>query len=192
MTIAPARARVAARRGEYNRMKNADYRVIRSARRTIALEISRDLALTVRAPYALSDREIARFVSGKADWIERHRARLLAQPIPKEPTPEEMKALIGAAHRVIPEKVRLWGARMGLAPTRITITRARTRYGSCSASNSVSFSCRLMLREDALIDYVVVHELAHIVYKNHGRTFHQLIEAYLPGHRVLEKSLRGR
>lgn len=172
-------------------MKNTDYRVIRSARRTIALEITADLTLTVRAPYALPDREIARFVAGKADWIERHRARLEARPIPVEPSPEEFQALLSAARRVIPEKVRLWGARMGLAPTRVTITRARTRYGSCSAGNSVSFSCRLMLREEALIDYVVVHELAHIRHKNHGRAFHQLIETYLPGHRALEKRLRG-
>lgn len=173
-------------------MKNANYRVVRSARRTLALEIARDLTLTVRAPYALSDREIARFVSGKADWIEHHRARLMARPVPVEPSSEELKALIRAAHRVLPEKVRLWGGRMGLNPTRITITRARTRYGSCSAKNSISFSCRLMSREDDLIDYVVVHELAHIRFKNHGKAFHQLIEQYLPGHRALEKRLRGR
>ena len=182
----------AAAQSEYYLMKNADYRVIRSARRTIALEISPDLSLTVRAPHALPDREIARFVLGKADWIEHHRARLMARPIPVEPSPEEFQALIRAAHRVIPEKVRLWGARMGLTPTRITITRARTRYGSCSARDSISFSCRLMLREDALVDYVVVHELAHIRHKNHGKAFHQLIEKYLPGHRALEKRLRGR
>lgn len=172
-------------------MKNTNYRVIRSARRTIALEISGDLTLTVRAPRALPDREIARFVAGKADWIERHRARLAQRPVPVEPSPEEFEALFRAAGRVIPEKVRLWGARMGLAPTRVTITRARTRYGSCSAKNAVSFSCRLMLKEDALVDYVVVHELAHLCHKNHGRAFHQLIEKHLPGHRALEKRLRG-
>ena len=173
-------------------MKKLDYRVIRSARRTLALEISGDLSLTVRAPYALPDREIARFVQGKADWIARHRARLSARPVPSEPTPEEFKALIRAAHQLIPEKVRFWGERMGLSPIRITITRARTRYGCCSAKNALSFSCRLMRREDALVDYVVVHELAHIRHKNHGREFHQLIERYLPGHRALEKRLRGR
>ena len=116
----------------------------------------------------------------------------MERPVPVEPSPEELKALIRAAHRVLPEKVRLWGGRMGLNPTRITITRARTRYGSCSAKNSISFSCRLMSREDDLIDYVVVHELAHIRFKNHGKAFHQLIEQYLPGHRALEKRLRGR
>jgi predicted metal-dependent hydrolase len=173
-------------------MKKADYRVIRSARRTLALELASDLTLTVRAPYSLPEREIARFVQGKADWIERHRARMRARPALSEPSPEEFKALIRAAHQVIPGKVRLWGERMGLSPTRITITRARTRYGSCSAKNAVSFSCRLMQREDELIDYVVVHELAHIRHKNHAREFHQLIENTLPGHRALEKRLRGR
>jgi predicted metal-dependent hydrolase len=173
-------------------MKNANYQVIRSARRSIALEISSDLSLTVRAPFHLPEREIARFVQGKADWIERHRERMKARPIPVEPSPEEFKALIRAARAVIPEKVRLWSDRMGLSPTRISITRARTRYGSCSGKNAISFSCRLMQREDDLIDYVVVHELAHILHKNHGRDFHQLIEQNLPAHRALEKRLRGR
>ncbi len=173
-------------------MKDFDYRVIRSGRRTIALELSPDGALTVRAPYALPDREVERFVRGRADWIERHRARFLTRQLPGEPTEAEIKALIDAARRVIPEKVRLWGARMGLRPTRVTITRARTRYGSCSAKNAVSFSCRLMQREEDLVDYVVVHELAHIRFKNHGPAFHTLIEAYQPGHRALEKRLRGR
>ncbi len=173
-------------------MKQRDYQVIRSARRTLALEISPDLTLTVRAPYALPDREIARFVSGKADWIERHRARLQAKPLPAEPTPEEMQALIRTARRVIPDRVRFWSGRMGLVPTRISISRARTRYGSCSAKNALSFSARLMLKDGELIDYVVVHELAHIRYKNHAQAFHELIEQFLPGHRKLEKRLRGR
>ena len=179
-------------KGEYPRMNQRDYQVIRSARKTLALELSTDLKLTVRAPYALSDREIARFVSGKADWIERHRARLRARPMPIEPTPEEFKALIQTARRVIPDRIRFWSAQMNLVPARISISRARTRYGSCSAKNALSFSCRLMLRDDALIDYVVVHELAHIRYKNHGQAFHALIEQTLPGHRQLEKQLRGR
>jgi predicted metal-dependent hydrolase len=173
-------------------MNERDYQVIRSARRTLALELAPDLKLTVRAPFVLSDREIARFVSGKADWIERHRARLLSKPLPVEPTLEEMKALIRAAHRVIPERVRFWSDRMGLVPTRISISRARTRYGSCSAKNALSFSARLMLRDSDLVDYVVVHELAHIRYKNHAQAFHALIEKTLPGHRQLEKRLHGR
>lgn len=173
-------------------MKTSDYRVIRSARKTIALELSSDLTLTVRAPFSLPEREIDRVVSRKADWICRHRERIKTRPLPKEPSPEEFKVLVRAAHAVLPEKVRFWSARTGLSPTRITITRARTRYGSCSAKNALSFSCRLMQREDDLIDYVVVHELAHIRFKNHGRAFHELIEQYLPNHRDLEKRLRGR
>jgi len=163
-----------------------EYRVIRSARRTVSLELSRDLRLTVRAPWHMTGQEIARFVEDKADWIERHTQRLSAKPVPAEPDAGELRALRSRAHQVLPGKVALWGARMGLAPTRITITAARTRYGSCSAKNAVSFSCRLMQRDDDLIDYVVVHELAHLRHKNHGREFHALIEQTLPGR------LRGR
>ncbi len=173
-------------------MMKIEYRLIRSARKTLALEIAVDGTLTVRAPRAIPVREIERFVRDRADWIDRHRARLRARPLPKEPTEAEMKALIADACRVIPEKVRLWGERMGLTPTRVTITRARSRYGSCSAKNALSFSCRLMQREDDLVDYVVVHELAHIRFKNHGPAFPAVIEGFLPCHRALEKRLRGR
>lgn len=169
-----------------------EYRVIRSDRRTIGLEISRDLQVTVRAPLFLTSREIARFVAGKAGWIERHTQRLRALPPQSAPSADELRGLIKRAHAVLPGKVERYAGLMGLLPTRITITRAKTRYGSCSAKNAISFSCLLMQKDDALIDYVVVHELAHIRHKNHGPEFHSLIEQILPGHRALEKRLRGR
>ena len=69
---------------------------------------------------------------------------------------------------------------MGLHPTGLRITSARTRFGSCSAKNSICFSWRLMQYPDAAVDYVVVHELAHIREKNHGRAFYALVEQFLP------------
>ena len=58
---------------------------------------------------------------------------------------------------------------MGLTPAAVTITGARKRFGSCSASNRICYSWRLMQYPEAAVDYVVVHELAHIVHKDHSR-----------------------
>ncbi len=69
---------------------------------------------------------------------------------------------------------------MGLTPAAVTITGARKRFGSCSASNRICYSWRLMQYPEAAVDYVVVHELAHIVHKDHSRNFYAYVERFLP------------
>lgn len=79
---------------------------------------------------------------------------------------------------------------MGLVPAGIKITSARTRFGSCSGKNSVCFSWRLMLYPPEAIDYVIVHELAHIRHHDHSPAFYALIEQYLPDWKVRMKLLK--
>ena len=77
-------------------------------------------------------------------------------------------------------------------PSAVKITAARTRYGSCSARNSICFSCFLMDCPEEAIDLVVVHELVHIRYKNHGPQFYQLLADVLPDWKERKKLLRMR
>lgn len=88
------------------------------------------------------------------------------------------------AREVIEERVCFWGTRFGLIPTGITITGARQRYGSCSAKNRLSFSWRLILAPCQVIDYIVIHELAHIKVKNHSRKFWIYLERLMPEYRT--------
>ena len=80
---------------------------------------------------------------------------------------------------------------MGLAPAGLSITGARTRFGSCSAQNRISLSWRIMQYPEAAIDYVVVHELAHIKEKNHSDRFYAIVEQYLPDYLERHKLLKG-
>ncbi len=157
------------------------FELIRSRRRTLALEITRDARIVVRAPNRCAVREINRFVESHQDWIAHHLARAQArlQRYP-EPTPAEEAALRERARRVLPQKLAYYAESMGLQPAGLRITSARTRFGSCSARNRICFSWRLMRYPDAAIDYVVVHELAHILEKNHGRAFYALVEQHMP------------
>ena len=84
------------------------------------------------------------------------------------------------AHRILPEKAAFWGQKMGLSPAGITITGARTRWGSCSAKGRLSFSWRLLRAPEAAVDYVVVHELAHLRQMNHSRRFWEVVAAVFP------------
>ena len=72
---------------------------------------------------------------------------------------------------------------MGVNPTSVKITSAQTRYGSCSAKNGICYSWRVMLLPEDLIDYIVVHELAHIREHNHSPAFYRVIERELPDYK---------
>ena len=78
---------------------------------------------------------------------------------------------------------------MGLVPKTVKFRRYKSRWGCCSVHNDITFNTALMRYDDELIDYVVVHELAHIAHKNHGTSFWSLVEAYIPDWRERRKRL---
>ncbi|MEG0767714.1 MAG: SprT family zinc-dependent metalloprotease [Clostridia bacterium] len=168
------------------------YQLIRSNRKTLALEVKPDLSLVVRAPAWVELDDIDRFVFGKAEWIAKHTRQMEQRGTyaPEALTQVEIDALCRAAREKLPERVRYYSQIMGVTPTRLTITHAKTRYGSCSARNALCFSYLLMCKPDDLIDYVVVHELAHIVQKNHGPAFYALIARWMPDYQARQRRLR--
>lgn len=170
-----------------------EYTLIRSRRRTVSLEITRECTVLVRAPQRMAKREVDAFVAAHEDWVRQHLARRQALPAPgAPPTAEEIAALKRRARELLPPKVEAYSRRMGLRPTAVKITAARTRYGSCSAKDSLCFSCFLMDCPDAAIDLVVVHELCHIREKNHGPRFYTLLQSVLPDWRERKRLLTMR
>lgn len=168
-----------------------DYTLIRSARRTLGLQISPAGELIVRAPQRMPRREIEAALAKHTDWIETHRARQLErQAAHPEPTDTARAALLSRAAAELPPRVAHYAAIMGVQPTGITITDARTRFGSCSPKNRLCFSWRLMQYPEEAIDYVVVHELAHILHKNHSADFHACVAAVLPDHKARRALLK--
>lgn len=168
------------------------YELIRSRRKTLALEITADCRVVVRAPARLAKKHIDAFVERNAGWIDTHleRQRRRSACLPPPPTAEEIASLKERARSVLPQKVALWSEKMGVRPTGFKVTAARHRYGSCSGRNSLCFSCFLMNCPEEAIDLVVVHELCHIREKNHGPGFYALLEQYLPDYRERKKLLK--
>ena len=80
---------------------------------------------------------------------------------------------------------------MGLKHGRITITSAKTRFGSCSSKGNISYSYLLMTYPEAAREYVVVHELAHLVHMNHSAAFYSLVEQYMPDYKARRKLLKS-
>ena len=165
------------------------YELIRSRRKTLALELTRDGQLIVRAPLRVSRQEINAFVEKHRDWIARHLAKQASRPALPPPDAPETQALKTQAQAILPERVAHWSTVMGVHPTGIRITTARKRYGSCSSKGSLCFSCYLMRCPREAVELVVVHELCHLREMNHGPGFYALLERYLPDWKERKKLL---
>ncbi len=169
-----------------------EYKLIRSKRKTISLEVVRGGEVIVRAPNRCSREAVESFIASHRRWLQNAIARVRAQELAyPEPDQEKQRELTELAKMVIPKRVAYYSAIMGLVPTGVRITGAKTRFGSCSPKNSLCFSWRLMQYPNECVDYVVVHELAHIVHKNHGPEFYALVGSVLPDYKERIKKLKG-
>lgn len=168
-----------------------DYTVIRSRRRTLALEVTRQgTALVPRPPAGLrcgyhplcgQSPRLAGKTSGST-------AGLSIRPPGAVCGTSGRMAAAGKRDTAAPGGPL--GPAHGVQPTGITVTAARTRFGSCSGKNRLSFSLYLMAYPETAIEYVVVHELAHIRHHDHSPAFYREVEAYLPDWRARRALLR--
>lgn len=168
------------------------FEIIRSKRRTIAIEIQKDLRIVVRAPLGMQDAEIQRFVMEKQHWIEKHLQIASMRRAEKEAllTAEEIHALTTAALQDIPQRVAKFAPIIGVTVGRVTIRHQKSRWGSCSAKGNLNFNCLLMLCPERVRDYVVVHELCHRKELNHSPAFWAQVESVLPEYRAQSRWLK--
>lgn len=161
--------------------------LIRSNRKTVAIEVTGDCRVVVKAPKWISEREINKFIGEKADWIENHLRKMKIrqqEAYNKEALSEQdIKLLVTRAKRIIPVKVAKFSEQIGVTYGRITIRMQKSRWGSCSGQGNLNFNCLLMRAPDEIIDYVVVHELCHRKEMNHSPRFWAEVEKILPDYK---------
>jgi hypothetical protein len=211
-----------------------EFDVIRSRRKTIAVEITREGGILVRAPLKLARREVLAFVHKNRAWIDRKLVQ--ARVRQEERTPRRFlegenfpflgeqhrlryvaggeylrqqngEFLLGAdlspragdlfrtwyrarAREILEDRVEHFALRMGLTCRSVRITDAKERWGSCNAAGSLNFAWRLVMAPPPVIDYVIVHELAHLVEMNHSRRFWERLGRVLPDYAKRRKWLR--
>lgn len=167
-----------------------DYKVVYSGRKTISLCV-KDGVLTVKAPYGTKQKRIDDLISSHEAWINKHIKKQREKNEKYGNLTDEMIAeLRKTAKQILPLKVAYYAKIMGLKYGRISITGAKTRFGSCSSKGNIAFSYRLMLYPDEAIDYVVVHELAHLKEMNHSPAFYKIIAKVLPDYKERIKLLK--
>lgn len=182
------------------RYKDYDITLIRSNRKSIAIEINRDLQIKVRAPQRMAQYRIMKFVAEKEDWIQLHmeKMELLRQKQEQDSsfsqrppmTEEEIRKLTETAKKVLLIRVAYFARQMGVTYGRVTIRNQKTRWGSCSQAGNLNFNCHLAEMPDEILDYVVVHELCHRKQMNHSRQFWAEVEKVLPDYQIRRKWLK--
>ena len=173
-----------------------EYQLIRSKRKTLAVQIKPDGSVIVRAPLRMPQRDIDRFLREKSAWIESHRAKILRErqkektnPIPSL-TDEQLRRLKRRAAVAIPERLEYFAPLVGVDYGRVTIRSQKTRWGSCSAKGDLNFNCLLLLMPPSVLDYVVVHELCHRKQMNHSPRFWAEVERVIPDYKAAQKWLK--
>ena len=167
------------------------YQWIRSRRKTIAIQIDREGQVIVWTPYGITKRQVEEFLDEKKDWLLQTRQRVEKRKTEQIPISEEVRREgIERAKRIFPERTAYFAKRMGVDYGRITIREQKTRWGSCSSKGNLNFNWKLVLLDPELLDYVVVHELAHRREMNHSKNFWKIVEAELPDYRERRRRLK--
>ena len=167
-----------------------EYSVIYSKRRTLCLQVKRDSTIIVKAPFGISKAKIDSFVLSHTDWLNRTLNRLNERPSIDGLTKSELAELKRKTNEIITPILEFYSSKMGVTPSGVSINSAKTRFGSCSSKKKLNFSCRLALYPIEAIEYVCVHELAHIMEMNHSKKFWQIVEKYLPDYKERKKLLK--
>ena len=170
---------------------NVPYQIIKSDRKTIAIQIKPDGQVVVRCPKRMRIEEARRFVESKADWIEKHLANRQPQNVAKY-TPQEIEQLREQARKLIAERVKHFAPIVGVTYGQIAIRTQHTRWGSCSSKGNLNFNCLLALVPPEVLDYVVVHELCHRKELNHSAHFWNEVERILPDYKTKRSWLKER
>lgn len=168
-----------------------EYELIRSARKSLALQVKADGSVVVRAPLRTAKYRIESFVEDHWEWVEKQRQRLSRQRENAHViTEEERREGVWRAKEVIPARAAYFARRMGVTYGRITIREQKTRWGSCSQAGNLNFNWKLVLMPPEVLDYVVVHELAHRKEMNHSSRFWAVVEEELPDYRIRREELK--
>ncbi|MDF3001857.1 MAG: metal-dependent hydrolase [Bacillota bacterium] len=170
-----------------------EYNLVRSKRKTLALYVRQDGSLEVRSPLKTSKRYIEDFIKQKQDWITTTRSKLSERQETKKTV--QISAADAARYKkqakeYLQHKCRYYSQLMGLIPSAVRINSAKTRWGSCNGRGEINFTFRLIFAPEELIDYVVVHELAHLKEMNHSASFWAVVEQTMPDYRERRKRMR--
>lgn len=168
--------------------------IVRKRVKNVNLRIARDGShVDVSAPSWVSDSEVEAFIRSKSAWIASRMAQAAQTPMARvaQATPEEVTAWRETVSACVPALVAAWEPIMGVKAGKLAYRNMTSRWGSCQpATGRICINVRLALYPPECLEYVVVHELCHLLERGHGPRFHQLMDAFMPDWKQRRAKLR--
>ena len=152
-----------------------------------------DGRIEVSAPLRTDSAFIGSFVREKRDWIRKQQARIAASPQGRAATapPDEVAQWKAVVQAFVPPLIAKWEPIMGVKAGKVVYRNMTSRWGSCQPSTGrICINVRLALYPPECLEYVVVHELCHLLERGHGPRFQALMDAFLPDWRAVRAKLR--
>lgn len=152
-----------------------------------------DGRIEVSAPLRVDTSFVRAFVREKRDWILRQQKRIAASPQGRAAaaSPDEVAQWREVVQAFVPSLIAKWEPIMGVKAGKIAYRNMTSRWGSCQPSTGrICINVRLALYPPECLEYVVVHELCHLLERGHGPRFHALMDAFLPGWKAIRAKLR--
>ncbi|MDR1542429.1 MAG: M48 family metallopeptidase [Clostridiales bacterium] len=168
-----------------------EYTLTRSRRKTLAIHIKTDGAVEVRAPLRLAKSEIERFVKLKSQWIESKQTQIsLRQPAELRELPPS-KYAPGEFERAASEIIKIWEQRLDVTASFVGFRAMSSRWGSCtSKTRRIRINTALAHCPKECLEYVIVHELAHLRENNHSPNFWKIVAKALPDYKLRQTKLK--
>lgn len=158
--------------------------------RNINLRIGIDGKVKVSAPYGVPDSRIEKFLSDKRDFITRAYGR--AVKIQKEAAVEVSKSAVYAKFDKILKECYKKFEEYSLPFPMLKVRKMKCRWGSCNVvKKTVTLNSALYFKDDGIIEYVVCHELTHLVHADHSKKFYSVLSKILPDYKERERSLNS-
>lgn len=172
----------------------ADSELIRSKRKTLALQINDEGRLIIRAPLRYPENEIRSFVAKHKSWIEANTEKIKrnSDSLSRlEPfSAQDITNMAQQAAEIIPERVKVYAEKLGVTYGRITIRCQKTKWGSCTSKGNLNFNCLLMQAPTEVLDSIIVHELCHRIHMNHSDRFYREVYRIFPEYDKCSKWLK--
>ena len=152
-----------------------------------------DGRIEVSAPLRVDTSFVRAFVREKRDWILRQQKRIAASPQGRAAaaSPDEVAQWREVVQAFVPPLIAKWEPIMGVKAGKIAYRNMTSRWGSCQPSTGrICINVRLALYPPECLEYVVVHELCHLLERGHGPRFHALMDTFLPGWKAIRVKLR--
>jgi hypothetical protein len=168
--------------------------VTKKKMKNVYLRVKRDGTVTISAPHGMRDGDIQRFAAERMPWIKKHQTQYKLQSEGTEPKPELSKSELTVRKTELKRRVELlvekWEPIMGITVSGITIRQMKTRWGSCNVkTHHININFALSDKPPECLEYVVIHEMVHILEPSHNKIFWAYVTQYCPNWKQIRRYL---